>query len=228
MSMGTYPPHTPVDPERNVIWAIRKVMEDLPSIGKDSQAPAKMGGYNFRGIEQILGQTQALCSKHGVIFVPKVLRHWQENLIINGNDWLDQYLEVEYTIYGPLGPNDKITAGPVIGVGRDQTDKGSSKAMTTAFKQILNQVFQIGDKSSDTDNYANVPAGPPKEMQDAMEGLIGIIHLVPKDEQGPLREELRVRFGAAEKMSLEDIKEASKIAAAWHSVEDSVEDEGTF
>ena len=131
---------------KSVIAALRKVMEELPGIGKEGENVQQH--FKYRGIEQITVEVQPLLAKHGVIIVPRVVSWERDEITINDKPWTDDRLTVEYTFYGPEG--DSITA-LVPGVGRDNSDKGSNKAMSGAFKYALLQVFCIGDDKDDAD-----------------------------------------------------------------------------
>jgi len=146
-------PTEPEDPEpadrpTNVIAALAAVMRDLPGIGRDERSDA---GYNYRGIEQITRHAQQLLGKYGVVFVPKVLERHTKELTINGRPWTEDSLSVAYTVFGPGGTEDSIGVGPIIGVGRDNSDKGCNKAMTMAYKVALIQTMCIGDGKDDPD-----------------------------------------------------------------------------
>lgn len=221
------PASKPPEPAVDVIGAIRAVMAELEGIDKGGTAPAKMGGYKFRGIEQILGATQKLCAKHGVVFAPHVRETTITHLTINGQDWTDTRLLVSYDVYGPGGNNDSVPVGPVVGIGRDNTDKGSSKAMSTAYKQVLTQIFQIGDSSTDTEHTsaeATGPTTPPPEMEEAMAGLAELIAGLDDGERQACRDYLVQRFGAARTMTLDEIRQATAIAAGWPATMGTAED----
>jgi hypothetical protein len=108
------------------------------------------------------------------VIVPKANTP-EVNKIIKGNAtmettaWTRTTVEVEWSIYGPGGPEDKITA-VTIGVADDNADKSVNKAMTAAFKNVLLRVLCIGDPQDDTDSYQRQPedyndpepAGPPE------------------------------------------------------------------
>jgi hypothetical protein len=138
----------------NVITALAKVIADLPAIGKDGRN--KDQGYSFRGIEQITKELQPILAKHGVFFVPRVLSWEERELTINNKPWSDQRLLVEYDVFGPGGADDKITVGPVAGIGRDNSDKGANKAMSQAFKYALLQTLCIADGKDDGDQHTHV------------------------------------------------------------------------
>lgn len=132
----------------NVIAALAKVMEELPGIGKNENSSQ---GYQYRGIEAITAEAQTLLGKYGVVFVPEVLERTVKDFISNGKPWTEDQLKVIYHVYGPGGVKDKIVVGPLYGLGRDNSDKGSNKSMTQCFKYALIQTLCIGDSKDDAD-----------------------------------------------------------------------------
>lgn len=145
----------PVDPKpTNVVAALAAVMEDMPGIARTVHQPSagQTQGvkYAFRGINEITGEVQRLFSKYGVVVVPKVKHRMVNDLVVNGNPWTDTFLEVDWSIYGPGGVEDRIDA-TTFGVGRDNTDKGTNKAMTQAFKYLLLDMLCISDPADDND-----------------------------------------------------------------------------
>lgn len=136
----------------NVVEALLCVMRALPAIGKDEKASAAQGGYSYRGIEAITAHTQPLFGTYGVLFVPRVVRWEIRDIVVNGKPWTDTIEEVEYDIYGPGGPQDKIVVGPVLAIGRDNADKGGNKCLTQAFKYALIQALSISDTKDDGDH----------------------------------------------------------------------------
>lgn len=139
----------------NVIEALTRVMRDLPAIGKDSQASAQQGGYAYRGIEAITAAAQGLFSKHGVVFTPHVLSYEVRELSINNKPWTDVYEMVEYTVYGPGGITDCIKVGPILAIGRDNSDKGGNKCLTQAYKYALMQSLMVSDAKDDGDQASH-------------------------------------------------------------------------
>ena len=136
----------------NVISALSEVMKGLPGIPKGSAAAPAQGGYAYRGIEAIASEAAPLLAKHGVVFVPKVESYETREIVVNQKPWTDTILHVTYTVYGPGGVSDCITVGPLIGIGRDNSDKGANKAMTQAFKYALIQTLCIADEKDDADS----------------------------------------------------------------------------
>lgn len=159
-----------------VVQALHAVMRDLPGIGKDQQSEQ---GYQYRGIEAITRHTQALFGKYGITIIPEVIERRVKDLVINSRPWTEDELHVLYRAYGPAhgtvrtrrvlsadGNNvleidevvdDMVTIGPLIGLGRDNSDKGCNKSMTQCLKYALIQTLCIGDGKDDAD------AGPANE-----------------------------------------------------------------
>jgi len=132
-----------------VFEALNAVMAELPGITKSQKADPAQGGYAYRGIEQITEHTQRLFAKHGIVFIPSVIDYEVIDIMVRTKPWTDTRLMIVYEVFGPTG--DSLKVGPIIGIGRDNSDKGANKAMTQALKYALLQVFQIGDKASDAD-----------------------------------------------------------------------------
>lgn len=146
----------------NVVVALLRVMRDLPGIGKDQTAAAQQGGYPYRGIEQITQHTQPLFARHGIVFAPRVVHHEIRDLTVNNKPWTDTVELVEYDVYGPGGADDRITIGPILAIGRDNSDKGANKCMTQAFKYALLQALCISDAKDDGDGQTHVADAPPQ------------------------------------------------------------------
>lgn len=138
--------------EANVVVALSHVMADMPGIGKGDRSEQ---GYSYRGIEQITKEARPLLAKHGVVFVPRVVNREVYQVQINNRPWSDTVLEVVYTVYGPGGIEDRIEVGPLVGIGRDNSDKGANKAMSQAFKYALLQTLCIGDTKDDGDSQGH-------------------------------------------------------------------------
>lgn len=175
-------------PAANVIEALRRVMRDLPAIGKEGVGPQSQGSYKFRGIEQIMRHAVPLFSRHGVVFTPHrvdLLPH--TDTLSGGKPAVDERVVVTYRVYGPGGPEDYIEV-QAPGVGRDSTDKGSNKAMTAAYKYALTQTLGVADEKDDGDQYGMEADEPVvlasdtalQELADALAGW-----LVDHDDEYP-------------------------------------------
>lgn len=146
----------------NVIAALARVTVEIGGIDKltptQRKAKGMAGGgdergisYPYRGIDQIAAAAQPLFGAYGVVIVPNVTEQRVEQIKVNEKPWTDTFVTVQWTIYGPGGIPDHIAA-TTTGVGRDNSDKGVNKAMTTAYKNLLLRMLCIGDPHDDTDN----------------------------------------------------------------------------
>jgi hypothetical protein len=198
---GTYLANLPT----NVVQAITRVMGQLPAIGKDGKADPSQGGYSYRGIEQITREAQRLFAKYGVVFAPRVLSWEVIDIVVNNKPWTDTRLMVEYDVFGPShgeytedGPVvDKITVGPLLAIGRDNSDKGANKCMTQAFKYALLQVLCISDAKDDADGqsheadggyYSHAPQ-PEPASQEWIDSVKRRIESLPEEHKAQLRQE---------------------------------------
>ena len=147
-SITVYP--SPIGRPADVVRAISAITAELPSIGKDDKGDGV--NYKFRGIETLIGHLAPLLAKHGVVIVPRTkiteINRDVQNTKGQMVGWTETILSVDWEIYGPEGGCLKATT---VGIGRDNSDKGSNKAQTQAFKYLLMELFAIGDKDDDSD-----------------------------------------------------------------------------
>lgn len=159
----------PADRPPSVFERVHAVLRDLPAIGKNSQAPGAMGGYNFRGIEDITAALKPLLAKHGVFMVPTV-KERQESVrqTQGGRSLYVVDLLVRFTFCSALGGDPDgfdyrpgaSFASEVWGQGSDSGDKAVQKAMTSAFKTMLSITFCISDSEYDAERH-EVPDSEP-------------------------------------------------------------------
>ena len=175
----------------NVIEALAAVAGELPAIGKDGKADPKQGGYSYRGIEQITREAQRLFARYQIVFVPRVVHHDIRQITVNDKPWTDTTELVEYDVYGPGGPEDRITIGPILAIGRDNSDKGANKCMTQAFKYALLQTLCISDAKDDSDGQTHEADAPPPPVPGFRASLIAAKDALNETERGLLRDWLK-------------------------------------
>jgi hypothetical protein len=128
--------------ERGVHERMLAILSELPAIGKNQKNVQQ--GFMFRGHDDILNALNPLLASHGVIVVPDVLeRETAQRTTAKGGVMYEVNLHVRYRFYGPSG--DYIEAS-TWGEGTDSGDKATNKAMTMAFKNVLNQAFAISSE----------------------------------------------------------------------------------
>lgn len=160
--------------EPPVYEAVRRVLGDLPAIGKDGTAPGSMGGYKFRRVEDITAALKPLLAKHGVLCLPYVVQRIESQRTTGANKILYCVdLEMQFRFVGPKG--DELNT-VVWGQGTDSGDKATQKAVTSAFKTMLSVVFCISDAEMDAEAHdvpeTARPAPASKERIDALKALV--------------------------------------------------------
>lgn len=115
------------------------ILSELPAIGKGQWNEQQR--FHFRGHDDVLNALNPLLAKHDVFVVPEVLdRVTGQRTTARGSIMFEVNLLVGYRFYGPDGDHVFASAW---GEGTDVGDKATNKAMTMAFKNVLNQAFAI-------------------------------------------------------------------------------------
>lgn len=157
------------DAARSVFERVHAVLSELPAIGKDQRAPQAMGGYAFRGIEDITAALKPLLAKHGVFMVPTVVERRDETRSTSGGKAL--YVAdvlVRFTFHAG---GDTSFSAEVWGQGTDSGDKAVQKAMTSAFKTMLSITFCISDSEYDAERHDVPDTTPPPASPDRVSRL---------------------------------------------------------
>ena len=116
--------------------AMAAILKDMPAVGKDSKN--EHFGYKFRGIDAVANAAHSLLAKHGVVCAPVCLEHTVEDFEKSSKRWVHAVLKMRYTFYAADGSSIEAVT---IGEAEAQDDKASNKAMSTAYKYALTQIF---------------------------------------------------------------------------------------
>jgi len=151
-----------------IVERILKVMKSVGAITKDRAAPQQMGGYKFRGIDDLLNALQPALLDGGVLVVP-YMRNLQreERVTKSGATQIYTLVDVEYRFYGSEGEESIVAR--VVGEGQDTGDKSANKAMSSAFKNAIIQVLSIKTEETERDSEAaevEKPVPKPKETKE--------------------------------------------------------------
>lgn len=123
----------------NIYESITKIMEEIPAIGKDQTN--KTQGFKYRGIDDVMNTLQPLLSKNKVFIVPQILEQTREERTTNkGGNLIYSICKIKYIFYAEDG---SYIEAVTVGEGMDSGDKATNKAMATAMKYALFQVFCI-------------------------------------------------------------------------------------
>jgi hypothetical protein len=156
----------------NIYQSINAIMKHVPSIGKDRKNQQQ--GYNFRGIDDMYNALNPLLAEHGVFATSEVLNtEREERQTKSGGTLFYSILTVKFTFFATDGSSVTST---MIGEGMDSADKASNKAMSTAYKYALMQLFCIPTEDVKDTEYQTHEVAPKKPTP------------APKPEPAPLQE----------------------------------------
>lgn len=158
----------------NIFVRVNRIMSEIGAITKNRNAPAVVGGYAFRGIDDVYFALQPLLVKHGVTLWPEVIESKQVVAQTSNNKpTFHTTVKMKFTLAAVDGSSFAAVA---YGEAMDNGDKGYSKAMSSAMKIFAFQAFCIptqddagahdtetGDEefSFDQTQQNNVPWGAP-------------------------------------------------------------------
>jgi hypothetical protein len=126
---------------------LSKVMAEVKAVGKTGVNQQQ--GYNFRGIDAVVNALGPAMRLHGVVPVPKVKKvDYRETMTTGNKPTREVTVQVRYRFYAPDGSH---VDADVIGESLDQSDKGSAKAMSVAYRIALLQVFALPTDEPDPD-----------------------------------------------------------------------------
>lgn len=125
--------------DENIYFLISKVMGEVAGVEKNQKNTQQ--GYSFRGIDDLYAALQPPLVKYGVFFCTDVEKLEQTGRESKQGTMLTcTVLTVKFTFYAPDGSSIVVRT---VGEGMDSGDKSCSKAMSTALKYALLQLFCI-------------------------------------------------------------------------------------
>lgn len=168
---------------------IPKVMADVGAIGKNGVN--SYDNYKFRSIDDVYNSLQPALAKNGVFFVPEVLESAETHSTSkNGTAQVRVKQKIKYTFFADDGSSFSTT---VEGEAIDRSDKATNKAMTSALKYMLIQVFCIAVAGiDDADSESNEIASQGQAVVKTQ-----------KPTTNPL--DYKVKFGKFKDKALKDI-----------------------
>ncbi len=167
------------------------VMKEIGAIGKGQQAPSVIGGYAFRGIDDVYNALQPALTAHGVIVTPNVRQFHQEVFGPPEKAQMLVTVEVEYTFWAEDGSN---LSACVLGQGADKNDKASNKAMSSAFKVAIFQALCVPTQEgsdSERDDVGNL--GPSQGRRSSKPAEIPTQKTITKAQNGKLFAVMRAK-----------------------------------
>lgn len=124
-------------PAPKILSAMVAVMRQVYELGKDKTADEKIGGYSFRSIDAAMNAVGIALRNVGVLPGTQVLDHKSERYVASGKTVTSVSITIRYTFTHP--EDGSVHAFEMVGEGRDNGDKATSKAEAMAFKYALLQ-----------------------------------------------------------------------------------------
>lgn len=143
----------------HVFTAICAVMADIGVTGISKSRKNQQQGYQFRGIDDVYNELNALLSKHKLIMTPRILsRVVAERQTMKGGALFNVTVEAEFDfISAEDGSKHTVRT---FGEAMDSADKATNKAMSAAYKYAAMMVFCIpteGDNDADATTHEVAP-----------------------------------------------------------------------
>lgn len=141
----------------SVVQLLSEVSKEVGAVKKDQRNQQQ--GFSFRGIDQVVNSTHTAFSSRGIVALPHVQDvTYDEFSTSRGNRQAWVKVLVDYVFHGPDG--DSVTAR-VAAEAADSADKGTSKAMSVAYRTALLQVLHLPTDDPDPDSeYVERGAAP--------------------------------------------------------------------
>jgi hypothetical protein len=133
---------------------IPAIMGKVGAIGKDRKNESQ--GYKFRGIDDMYNALNEHLAEEKVFFTSEVLStSREERAAKNGGVLMYSIITMKFTAYAEDGSSVSSTT---VGEAMDSGDKSMNKAMSTAYKYALMQIFCIPtEDDKDTENQTHEP-----------------------------------------------------------------------
>jgi hypothetical protein len=127
---------------------ITAVTAELAELGVPKERTHPVEGYRYRSIDDLLAALAPLLAKHRVCIFPRVLdRQTREKKADGEATACSTVLRVAFDFVSAEDGSRHVAK--VVGEALDPTDKGSSKALTAAYKNAVVQTFCIPSGISD-------------------------------------------------------------------------------
>lgn len=136
--------------ELNLYQRILKVADAVGSVekAKTAKVRTKSGAeftYEFRGVDAVMSALRGPCLEHGIVIIPGAnSAEWKqvENTTVGIYD---------ITFINAEDPEDRMTV-PSIGYGNDNSDKGPGKALSYAWRTLMEKVFYMTTGEADNED----------------------------------------------------------------------------
>jgi len=149
---------------KHVYVAMVSVKKRIAALGlsKDRSAPAVMGGFAFRGIDDVYNLLCAIEAEESLMVLPSITSERTEYQENKGKLQTHVHLTMQLKFVSAIdGSSDTASA---IGEGIDTGDKASAKAQSNAMKMAHLEVYKVPTEGLDVESYAE-QVGPKRTPQ---------------------------------------------------------------
>lgn len=131
-----------------VYQAINAVAADLAESGIPKNQRNEEGDYSYRGIDDVLNALAPLLARHKLCILPRVLEREVVRVSPRGADQV-VVLRVALDLVSAIDGSSHVVES--FGEAFDDSDKGTAKAMSAAYKTAILQAFCVPVTQEDTD-----------------------------------------------------------------------------
>lgn len=170
---------------RTVYQAIAAVMGELAKRGISKDQTNTFDKYKFRGIDDLYNALGPLLARHGLLILPNVIdRDVQERTSQKGGAVFYVTVTVEFKF---VSADDGSThTVRTYGEAMDRGDKGTNKAITSAFKAVCFEAFCIPvEGSDDADSETHEVAAQAADVQEWLDAIAAAPDLDALNAIGP-------------------------------------------
>jgi hypothetical protein len=131
--------------------ALAEVMRRVQPIAKGRTADARVGGYSFRGIDDVYAALHDLFAEVGLVCLPSTIdreREQRPRMSGEGSNYVT-HVRVRLRFLAQDGSSEELDAW---GEGADTGDKSTGKAYSQAMKSALLAAFLIPTEASSQDD----------------------------------------------------------------------------
>lgn len=162
----------------NIYQAVNAIMQEIEAIGKNKKNAQQ--GYSFRGIDDMYNALQPLFKKHAVFITSNVMESKrEERLTKSGGALIYTIAKCQFKFFTTDG---SFIESILEGEAMDSGDKSTNKAMSTALKYALMQMFLIPtEEKLDTEyDTHEVVIKPMKKAETAIEPVATEIDIMAR------------------------------------------------
>lgn len=150
--------------QKNIYQAVNAIMQEIEAIGKNKTN--SMQGYKFRGIDDMYNALQPLFKKHAVFITSNVLESKrEERQTAKGGVLIYTIAKCQFKFFTTDG---SFIESVLEGEAMDSGDKSTNKAMSTALKYALMQMFLIPTEEKLDTEYESHEVTPKLNEVDVM------------------------------------------------------------